>query len=204
ELIKKDAGVNPLGLTSQEKTKVVDALRNEFPLANLLRSLKPARSTYFYRRMRQTLPEKYAQVRATIRYLFEDNYRCYGYRRMYGALRREGVRVSEKVVRRQTRLPTCARLSPSTPPAFHRDCNFLFYPTAGVIPVRKPGATGLHHHDAHPGAKPALNSGGPRRDRAGQDRQRQNGCLRPGNPASAESPALGDPGFGGLSNTGTV
>ena len=58
-------------------------------------------------------------------------------------------------------------LSPSTPPAFHRDCNFLFYPTAGVLPVRKPGAIGLHHHDAHPGAKPALNSGGPRRDRAG-------------------------------------
>ena len=99
ELIKK-RGRQSLGLTSQEKTKVVDALRNEFPLANLLRSLKLARSTYFYRRMRQTLPEKYAQVRATIRYLFEDNYRCYGYRRIDAALRREGVRISEKVVRR--------------------------------------------------------------------------------------------------------
>ena len=90
ELIKKDAGVNPLGLTSQEKTKVVDALRNEFPLANLLRSLKLARSTYFYRRMRQTLPEKYAQVRATIRYLFEDNYRCAWLPVIGAALRREG------------------------------------------------------------------------------------------------------------------
>lgn len=100
ELIKKDAGVNPLGLTSQEKTTVVDALRNAFPLSDLLRSLKLARSTYFYHRMRQTLPDKYAQVRATIRNLFEDNYRCYGYRRIDGALRREGVRLSEKVVRR--------------------------------------------------------------------------------------------------------
>lgn len=100
ELLKKDAGVNPLGLTSQEKTTVVDALRNAFPLSDLLRSLKLARSTYFYHRMRQTLPDKYAQVRATIRNLFEDNYRCYGYRRIDGALRREGVRLSEKVVRR--------------------------------------------------------------------------------------------------------
>ena len=100
ELIKKDMGVNPLGLTSQEKTTVVDALRNAFPLSDLLRSLKLARSTYFYHRMRQTLPDKYAQVRATIRNLFEDNYRCYGYRRIDGALRREGVRLSEKVVRR--------------------------------------------------------------------------------------------------------
>mgnify|MGYP003131491589 FL=1 len=79
---------------------MVDALRNAFPLSDLLRNLKLARSTYFYHRMRQTLPDKYAQVRATIRNLFEDNYRCYGYRRIDGALRREGVRLSEKVVRR--------------------------------------------------------------------------------------------------------
>lgn len=100
ELIKKDAGINPLGLTSREKTKVVDALRDSFPLSDLLHSLKLARSTYFYHRLQQTLPDKYARVRAAIRNLFDDNYRCYGYRRIDGALRREGVHVSEKVVRR--------------------------------------------------------------------------------------------------------
>lgn len=100
ELIKKDAGINPLGLTSREKTKVVDALRDTFPLADLLHSLKLARSTYFYHRLQQTLPDKYARVRAAIRNLFNNNYRCYGYRRIDGALRREGVRLSEKVVRR--------------------------------------------------------------------------------------------------------
>ncbi|MCV5410488.1 IS3 family transposase, partial [Escherichia coli] len=45
ELIKKDMGINPLELTSREKTKVVDALRVTFPLANLLCGLKLARST---------------------------------------------------------------------------------------------------------------------------------------------------------------
>jgi len=31
---------------------------------------------------------------------YNENYRCYGYRRIVGALRRQGVRLSEKVVRR--------------------------------------------------------------------------------------------------------
>lgn len=100
ELIKKDAGINPIGLTNREKTKVVDALRDTFPLADLLGSLRLARSTYFYQRLRQTLPDKYAPVRERIQAIFDDNYRCYGYRRIDSALRRDGVRLSEKVVRR--------------------------------------------------------------------------------------------------------
>ncbi len=100
ELIKKDMGIILLGLTSREKTVVVDALKERYPLAQLLESLKLPRSTYFYQRLRQSLPDKYAQVRAAIRSLFDENYRCYGYRRIGGALRREGVRLSEKVVRR--------------------------------------------------------------------------------------------------------
>ena len=112
ELIKKDAGINPLGLTSREKTKVIDALRDTFPLSDLLHSLKLARSTYFYHRLQQTLPDKYARVRVAIRNLFDENYRCYGYRRIDGALRREGVRLSEKVVRR---LMTEERLIVKTP-----------------------------------------------------------------------------------------
>ncbi|MGA5836920.1 transposase, partial [Escherichia coli] len=71
ELIKKDMGINPLELTSREKTKVVDALRVTFPLANLLCGLKLARSTYFYQRLRQTRPDKYTQVREVIRTIFE-------------------------------------------------------------------------------------------------------------------------------------
>src|SRR5690606_7085766 len=93
-------GINLLGLTSREKTMVVDALKDRYPLAQLLQGLKLARSTYFYQRLRQTLPDKYALVRADIRNLFDENYCCYGYRRIDGALRRQGVRLSEKVVRR--------------------------------------------------------------------------------------------------------
>src|SRR5690606_11110757 len=77
ELIKKDMGINLLGLTNQEKTMVVDALKNRYPLAQLLQGLKLARSTYFYQRLRQTLPDKYVQVRADIRNIFDENYCCY-------------------------------------------------------------------------------------------------------------------------------
>ncbi|EEW2719465.1 TPA: transposase [Escherichia coli] len=32
--------------------------------------------------------------------IFNSNYQCYGYRRLHAMLRHEGVRLSEKVVRR--------------------------------------------------------------------------------------------------------
>ncbi|MGA0583940.1 MAG: IS3 family transposase, partial [Castellaniella sp.] len=100
ELIKKEMGIHLLGLTNREKTMVVDALKDTYPIALLLQSLQLARSTYFYQRLRQTRPDKYAQVRPRIRSLFAENYRCYGYRRIDAALRRQGVCLSEKVVRR--------------------------------------------------------------------------------------------------------
>ncbi|PHP39790.1 IS3 family transposase, partial [Salmonella enterica subsp. enterica serovar Dublin] len=40
QLIKKDMGINPLELTSREKSKVVDALRVTLPCAYLLCGLK--------------------------------------------------------------------------------------------------------------------------------------------------------------------
>jgi transposase InsO family protein len=32
--------------------------------------------------------------------IFKENHRCYGYRRIYSALKKEGIRLSEKVIRR--------------------------------------------------------------------------------------------------------
>lgn len=100
ELLKKDPGIDPRVLTNQEKTQLIDALRIRHPLKELLIELQLARSTYFYHRMRRALPDKYATVRHLIAEIFHDNYECYGYRRIDGMLRRDGVRISEKVVRR--------------------------------------------------------------------------------------------------------
>ena len=100
EIIKKDPGVDTKNLTNKEKTNLVDALRNEHPLRELLDYLGLARSSYFYHRKVASLPDKYHGLKHRINKLFEESSGRYGYRRIHALLAREGTRVSEKVVRR--------------------------------------------------------------------------------------------------------
>lgn len=100
EIIKKDPGISVSTLTNREKTKIVDALRETYPLAELLSVLALARSSYFYHRAALRAGDKYVTVRATMAEIFHGNYRCYGYRRLHAMLRQEGLRLSEKVVHR--------------------------------------------------------------------------------------------------------
>ncbi|MHC6179074.1 IS3 family transposase [Clostridium sp. JNZ X4-2] len=44
-------------------------------------------------------PDKYAQLRNHISKIFTGNKGCYGYRRIYGMLAKEGCTVSVKIVR---------------------------------------------------------------------------------------------------------
>ena len=46
------------------------------------------------------MPDKYMNLRETIRQIFHDNYECYGYRRIHAALKQAGIIVSEKIVMR--------------------------------------------------------------------------------------------------------
>jgi putative transposase len=100
EIIKKGLGVNLQLLTNQEKTRLVDALRDAYGLPELFAELDLARSSYFYHRARLRGADKYADARLVITDVFERNYRCYGYRRMRAALGRHKFSLSEKVVRR--------------------------------------------------------------------------------------------------------
>lgn len=100
EIIKKDPGININSLSNREKTRIVDALREVYPLAELLHILILARSSYFYHRTALRAGDKYATVRTTMAEIFNGNYHCYGYRRLHAMLRHEGLRLSEKVVRR--------------------------------------------------------------------------------------------------------
>ena len=45
-------------------------------------------------------PDKYLSYRAQITAIFQENRGVYGYRRIYLALKREGVILSEKIIRR--------------------------------------------------------------------------------------------------------
>ncbi len=72
-------------------------------MSELFAELCLARSYYFYHRGRLPCPDKYASVRFALSNIFERNHRCYGYRRMRAALRREQCSVPGKVVRRLMR-----------------------------------------------------------------------------------------------------
>jgi transposase InsO family protein len=100
EILKKDLGISLQLLSNREKTTLVDALRKEYALPELLDRLDLARSSYFYHRSRIGVADKYAEVRRTITDIFESNYRSYGYRRIQASLSRQQVFVSEKVVQR--------------------------------------------------------------------------------------------------------
>lgn len=100
EILKEDLGVNLRFLGNREKTALVDALRDEYTLPELLDRVDLARSSYFYHRSRMGIIDKYANVRRTIADIFESNHQSYGYRRIRASLNRQRVFVSEKVVQR--------------------------------------------------------------------------------------------------------
>ena len=94
---KKIPGISVSPLTNREKTLIGDALRNEYPLAVLLRTLQLAHSSYFYYRAALRAGDKYTDVRTVMSGIFNGNYRYYGYRRLHAMLRHEGLSLSDKV-----------------------------------------------------------------------------------------------------------
>ncbi|WP_438349032.1 IS3 family transposase [Paenibacillus sp. FA6] len=97
--VYKDPGVDPQHLTNQEKTKLIDALRQTYRLCDLLKCLFLSKSSYFYHHS-ANIVDKYAALRIKIKTYFLENYSCFGYRRMYDRLIEDGVNYSEKVIRR--------------------------------------------------------------------------------------------------------
>lgn len=63
ELLKKEKGVNLLCLSNQEKTILIDALRNQFTLKELLQQLQFPKSSYFYQKQALEKPDKYYKER---------------------------------------------------------------------------------------------------------------------------------------------
>ena len=100
ELLKKDVGIDRQRLTNREKTLLIDALRQTYDLGELLEGVGLARSSYFYHRARLDVADRYVEVRRTLNEIFENNHRCYGYRRMRASLNKQSVSISEKVVQR--------------------------------------------------------------------------------------------------------
>lgn len=93
-LLKKDPGIDQSALRNREKAVIVDALKNKYPLPSLLKRVSLSKSSYYYQE------DKYSSIRRRVTESFLENAERYGYRRIYGLLKREGTTLSEKVVRR--------------------------------------------------------------------------------------------------------
>jgi transposase InsO family protein/transposase-like protein len=100
EILKKGKGINPETLTNREKAVLIDALRDKYRLELLLNMLGLAKSSYCYQEHALHSPDKYAILRVRVKEIFAESNNCYGYRRIHAVLQREGVCVSEKVIRR--------------------------------------------------------------------------------------------------------
>ena len=98
--LKKAPGIDQTALRNQEKAAIIDALKNKYSLPELLSALHCPRSSYYYQQKRAKKQDKYCHVKEKIKDIFESNHRCYGYRRIYATLKKEGLRLSEKVIRR--------------------------------------------------------------------------------------------------------
>ncbi len=103
EIIKKDQGINLENLTNQEKTELIDALRNKYRLKILLEALHISKSSYCYQVNVIQQGDKYAELRQLIKDIFTASRNTYGYRRIYMELRTKGKIVSEKVIKRLMR-----------------------------------------------------------------------------------------------------
>lgn len=98
-VLKKDPGVDLTALKNREKAVIIDALREKYALPILLTYFHMARSSYYYQRTVMNKPDKYLPVRAQIASVFNENRGVYGYQRIHLALKREGITLSEKVIR---------------------------------------------------------------------------------------------------------
>ena len=111
-VLKKDPGVDQTALRNREKAVIIGALKDKFSLPNLLSALHFSRASYYYQQKAAKRQDKYGSVKEKIQAVFEENHRRYGYRRIHAALRKEGFRLSEKVIRRlmkQTELQVIAK-----------------------------------------------------------------------------------------------
>ena len=100
KLLKKARGINLKEISNREKAMVIDALRDRYPLKDLLALFRMAKSSYCYQEAAINAPDKYLGLREKLREIFAESKETYGYRRLHSVLRTKGHTVSEKVVRR--------------------------------------------------------------------------------------------------------
>ena len=78
---------------------VIMALRDKYPVKSILEVFDMAKSSYCYQQKQIKRENKIAKIKERIKILFFENHKRYGYRRIHLLLKREGIIISEKIVR---------------------------------------------------------------------------------------------------------
>ena len=76
--------------TAREKAKVIWELRREYKLGLLIDVAAIPRSTYYYyeKQFKENKPDKYTEIKAEIRRIYDESKGRYGYRRITAELRK--------------------------------------------------------------------------------------------------------------------
>ena len=99
EILKKEMGDNLKEFSNQEKAMVIIALRDKYPVKRILEVFDMAKSSYCYQQKQIKKENKIVKIKERIKILFFENHKRYGYRRIHLLLKREGIIISEKIVR---------------------------------------------------------------------------------------------------------
>jgi putative transposase len=78
----------------------VHELRQQYPVAGLLKAVGLARSTFYYQQTLLLTADKHQQVKESIRTIYDRHKGRYGYRRITAAIRHLGERINHKTVQR--------------------------------------------------------------------------------------------------------
>ena len=92
-------GDNLKEFSNQEKAMVIMALRDKYPVKSILEVFDMAKSSYCYQQKQIKKENKIVKIKERIKILFFENHKRYGYRRIHLLLKREGIIISEKIVR---------------------------------------------------------------------------------------------------------
>ncbi len=92
-------GNNLKEFSNQEKAMVIIALRDKYPVKRILEVFAMAKSSYCYQQKQIKKENKIVKIKERIKILFFENHKRYGYRRIHLLLKREGIILSEKIVR---------------------------------------------------------------------------------------------------------
>ena len=99
EILKKEMGNNLKEFSNQEKAMVIIALRDKYPVKRILEVFDMAKSSYCYQQKQIKKENKIVKIKERIKILCFENHKRYGYRRIHLLLKREGIIISEKIVR---------------------------------------------------------------------------------------------------------